>query len=119
MSSWERGLPAASVASENSNGHGYVQFLKDSTSSKSICGNSTCGELQLLYKGKLASGYVQFFENGTLIEKIFVNPSSGNLQFYKGTVASFDPLEGYYLIRYSDGDTEELTEKEVMINLCA
>jgi hypothetical protein len=28
-------------------------------------------------------------------------------------------LEGYYLIRYSDGDTEELTEKEVMINLCA
>jgi len=34
-------------------------------------------------------------------------------------VASFDPLEGYYLIRYSDGDREELTEKEVMIYLGA
>lgn len=119
MSSWERDLPGASVVSENNYEHEHVKFLKDSTSSKSICGNSTSGELLLLHKGKLASGYMQFFENGTLIEKIFVNPSSGNLQFYKGMVASFDPLEGYYLIRYSDGDREELTEKEVMIYLGA
>lgn len=70
-------------------------------------------------KSEVASRYVQSFGNGTLIEKIFVNPSSQSLQFYKGTLASFDPLTGYYLVKYSDGDTEELTEKEVMMYLCA
>lgn len=64
-------------------------------------------------------GYAQFFEDGTKIKKKFVNPSSGELQLYKGAVASFDPLEGYYLIKYTDGDEEELTENQVMIYLCA
>jgi hypothetical protein len=64
-------------------------------------------------------GYVQFFEDGTKIKKGFVNPSSGVFQLYKGKVVSFDPLEGYYLIKYTDGDKEELTENQVMMYLCA
>jgi hypothetical protein len=62
---------------------------------------------------------VQFFEDGTLMRKKFENPFSKRMQYYRGKVISFDPLEGYYLVKYSDGDLEELTEGELMMHLCA
>jgi hypothetical protein len=70
-------------------------------------------------KGGDGCGYLQFFGEGTKIKKVFVNPSSGERQLYNGKVASFDPCEGFYMIHYSDGDREELTENQVMMYMCA
>ena len=32
---------------------------------------------------------------------------------FNGVVRGFDPVEGYYRVRYEDGDREEMTEDEV------
>jgi hypothetical protein len=94
-----------------------MQFDGGVTKIENIPAKSTSEDLHF-HKGKVESGTIQLFEEGTLMKKMFENPSTGELQFYEGKVASFDPLEGYYLIVYSDGDMEELTEKELMMHLC-
>ena len=46
------------------------------------------------------------YENGTIVKKRF------NKGWYKGEVTKYDPIEKYYTILYTDGDTEEFTQDE-------
>ena len=45
--------------------------------------------------------------NGTIVRKAF------NKGHYEGEITNHDPMEDFYRIRYSDGDTEEMTFMEV------
>jgi len=46
-------------------------------------------------------------QNGTIIKKKF------NKTWYKGEVTKYDPQADFYTIKYTDGDTEEMTYMEV------
>ncbi|KAG7339316.1 SNF2 family helicase [Nitzschia inconspicua] len=46
---------------------------------------------------------------GTRVNKFF----EGYEQYYGGQVESFDPSSGFYLIKYDDGDSEEVDEEEL------
>ena len=45
--------------------------------------------------------------NGTIVRKAF------NRGHFEGEITNHDPKEDFYRIRYSDGDTEEMTYMEV------
>ena len=64
------------------------------------------------YKGGLQgpvtrSQTKKIHQNGTIIRKRF------NKTWYKGEVTKYDPQADFYTIKYTDGDTEEMTYGEV------
>ena len=48
---------------------------------------------------------------GTRVCKIF--GEVGRLKEYRGYIAGFDKKEGYYKVKYEDGDVEEYWEDEI------
>ncbi|EJK46780.1 hypothetical protein THAOC_34533, partial [Thalassiosira oceanica] len=53
------------------------------------------------------------YRNGTLVWKPFLDGDGGEESLFSGRVASYDSDTGLYLVRYNDGDQEEMAEYEL------
>ena len=58
-----------------------------------------------------AKVHKQKYPRGTRVYKIFGETT--RLVEHKGYISDFDKKEGYYKVRYHDGDSEECTEEEI------
>ena len=55
----------------------------------------------------------QKYANGTIIYKKFENEYTGIKQKYKGEIVDFDKTEKLYVIKYEDGDQEDMDCDEI------
>ena len=58
-----------------------------------------------------ATVYKQKYAQATRVYRIFGKPN--RLVEHKGYISDFDKEEGYYNVRYQDGDNEDHTEEEI------
>jgi hypothetical protein len=50
---------------------------------------------------------------GTIVSKVFKDEDTGTDRPFSGTVTSYDPEEGLYSVTYEDGDTEDMSERDL------
>ena len=60
--------------------------------------------------------HLQKYSRGTRVERIFGEVN--RLKEHRGYICDFDKKEGYYKVKYQEGDTEEYNEEEIKTMPC-